>query len=368
MLHTRDLALLLGPHWLDDEVLNAGCDWIRQQSLGSPSTKSSLILGTHYLTHISNRLADRHIPFHLRKRSVFEQRIAAGSIQSIFIPINIRNIHWTLVKVDCPRSLLAYGDSLNRRATIPPETRALLLRWLADLLPQATFTETSLAVPQQEDGNSCGVIVMTEIAHHCLGLPVFEPKEPQSIRMECFLRLTTCYGESDEGGDSDDGEEEGIPDSQGVDLPQLVLWPTDEDFASAAKLAAIEVQTMMTFLGIDTTRLFDDSAPCPCSVFKPQDGGPPSPSNRTRGKSDDDLQAGDASARIESHGTKQEISFRDVLRTRDELPILTSAEDNELDGIALGIVAVEAEILQRIDALGEPRYDLQHHLHFSLFH
>lgn len=219
ILQTRDLTLLLGPHWLDDEVLNAGCDWVMQQSPHSGDT--SLVLSSHYINSISNRVTDHDIPFHLRKKSVIEQRIATGSISFIFIPINIENRHWTLVKVDCATSTLAYGDSLDERATIPPAIRTLLLHWLTDLLPQARFTDAPLIVPQQQDGHSCGVIVMTEIAHHCLGLPSFEPKQPESVRMEWFLRLSACYGADEADSDEEIGFE---PDVDGASI-----WEDDFD-------------------------------------------------------------------------------------------------------------------------------------------
>lgn len=128
---------------------------------------------------------------------------------------------------------------------------------------------------------------------------------------------------------------------QDVNLAQLMLWPTDADLAEAAKLAATEVQVMMTFLGVDAANLFSNTTPHPSVETAPLSGSSTT-SDNPGGESGHCRPTDDASV------LTQETSFRDILRARDSLPIQSSNEDDELDGLALGIVAVEAEILQQM--------------------
>lgn len=210
ILRTRDLTVLLGEEWVNDEVVLGGCRWIHQQLGSARSSTNPRIVSSHLYEHLRRRFESK-TPFASQKRTALEKNIATLAFSCLYIPTNIGNAHWTLVKIDLINRTIAYGDSLNHTAKLPPTQRQLLTKWLKFLLPTATFTHHILTMPHQHDHDSCGIIVMSVIARDLLDLPEWTQTLHEVFRLEWFLRLTEIYDLDGDGLLEDDYAEVCIP-------------------------------------------------------------------------------------------------------------------------------------------------------------
>ncbi|KAI0761227.1 hypothetical protein BC629DRAFT_1266309, partial [Irpex lacteus] len=116
-------------------------------------------------------------------------------IDQLYIPLHVNRSHRALFGVDLVDFTYWYSDCLSPSAQVPVETVGLLTWWLKHLLPtQDKDTLTSVrapfAMPQQKDSHSCGVVVLSTLAHHLLDYEAWTPNLKEAHRMEWFLRLS----------------------------------------------------------------------------------------------------------------------------------------------------------------------------------
>lgn len=208
IMRSGDLTRLLGQEWLDDEVINGASSWITRQETLRANAPSTIILSTHFYDHLARRFEDPDLPFQNRRRTTTEMQIMEGNVDIIFIPTNRSNLHWLLVEIDVRNRTIFTRDSLSSHTLLPIDMRNLLIDWLAILFPGELWAVESHMLPRQQDGHSCGLVVITEMAHIALGLSQWSFNTAVMTRLEWYLRLTELYDIED---GSDDFENVSTP-------------------------------------------------------------------------------------------------------------------------------------------------------------
>ncbi|KAJ7816556.1 hypothetical protein B0H13DRAFT_2380350 [Mycena leptocephala] len=99
-LATEDLALFLSSECLNDEMINAGVDYILQQ-LGPGSR--IFILNCLFIQSLRNARASGS-GYNLA-------RYSAGLVDILWFPLHVSGNHWTLLKIDLVSKTIAYSDS-----------------------------------------------------------------------------------------------------------------------------------------------------------------------------------------------------------------------------------------------------------------
>lgn len=147
--------------WLDDEIINFTMKAIQERNETKGLRKIFCIL-TFFLPKLLQRGYDLSTRL-LGKTNVFEYDL-------LIIPLNQRKKHWSLFAVDNIKKQISYYDSclaLYGTAESPPYTKCF--KALQDFLEKehlkqngtkletlyTTFTDRN--VPQQDNGNDCGV-------------------------------------------------------------------------------------------------------------------------------------------------------------------------------------------------------------------
>ncbi|KAJ6594796.1 hypothetical protein B0H19DRAFT_1284500 [Mycena capillaripes] len=194
-LTTQDLALFLGSDWLNDEMINAGVDYILRRVEPGHRVR---ILNCLFIQSLAN--AKTHSPSYTPlKLSAIEQAIQSGSALVIYLPLHVNGNHWTLLKVDLCSHTIFVADSLRGS---PPTAELDLIRWwVASLLPSAPslkLVRPNIPCPLQKDSHSCGIIVLSMLATVLLDEELWCPAHAFRHRMEWFLRLSEGFADEDD--------------------------------------------------------------------------------------------------------------------------------------------------------------------------
>lgn len=204
-LTTEHLVLFLSDEWLDNEMINAGVSFInrRRDSKRRVQITDCMFIDTLHLYRLQQPI------YQFRRLSSLDASIQSGIVSVIDIPVNPGN-HWACIRLYLDSHTVAYMDSLNPSATPSAEMLDLISWYLDSILPASaphTFSSVPLpfSMPRQRDGHSCGVAVLSMLAHIHLGYPPWLPEIAPAERMRWFIRFTDgLLGASeDEPEDSD---------------------------------------------------------------------------------------------------------------------------------------------------------------------
>lgn len=190
-LSTSSLSAILGTAWLDDEVINAGGEWLMSQ------------LGDHARVQIINCLLPSHL-LNMRARSAsyepskprrLDKRIRNGELDSLFIPLHVHGNHWTLCHINILQRTCMYVDSRDANARMPDRDLSVLRWWLESLAPGDPFkvVRADFCAPRQTDDNSCAIVVLSLMAHILLGHDSWSQGLAEVFRMQWFLQLSSVY-------------------------------------------------------------------------------------------------------------------------------------------------------------------------------
>lgn len=186
----KHLALFLSNEWLDDEMINAGSDWIRRQVGARRRTEIANCLHIQQLQHVHTE----NIPYIARTR--LDHLISAHNVDIIFLPLHVFGNHWTLLRVDLSNATYSYADCLHHEFSLPRSTLNLVQWWISSLLPHIPHLQSvpfDFDLPQQRDGFSCGIIVLDLMATILLQHSLWNPQSAAVRRMEWFLRLSANF-------------------------------------------------------------------------------------------------------------------------------------------------------------------------------
>jgi hypothetical protein len=83
-LTTKDLASFLSDDWLNDEMMNAGTDFITRQ------------LGHESRARVVN-VRSRHHTYRTKHPHPLDQLITEGRVDILYLPVHVNGNHWTLI-------------------------------------------------------------------------------------------------------------------------------------------------------------------------------------------------------------------------------------------------------------------------------
>lgn len=191
-LTMEHLSRLLSHQWLNDEIMNAGLDYILRdlQKEAGVTLLNSLFVNSHRNMRGTNPDAI----YQTRRPTLIDSSIRQGDIEEVYVPLHVDSSHWTLLNINLVDSTYWYGDSLSLDANPPDETIVLLSWWLKTLLPKWKGNLRSISppstMPQQTDTHSCGVVVLSTLAHYLLDYDAWTSELRDAHRMQWYLRLS----------------------------------------------------------------------------------------------------------------------------------------------------------------------------------
>ncbi|KAJ6580890.1 hypothetical protein B0H19DRAFT_1112801 [Mycena capillaripes] len=199
-LTTQDLALFLSAEWLNDDMINAGTDYILRRLIPGSRIR---ILNCLFIQRLGNIRAQSEI--YPTSFSPIEKAIRGGLVDTIWFPLHVSGNHWTLLKINLVAKTIAYADSLYG---LPPVEEISLVQWwlksLLSISEDFSVIEPDFEYPRQRDGHSCGIIVLSTLASLLLNYDPWTPEFAQSQRMEWFLRLSETFADAEEDDAGDD--------------------------------------------------------------------------------------------------------------------------------------------------------------------
>ncbi|KAJ7106130.1 hypothetical protein C8R43DRAFT_906282 [Mycena crocata] len=201
-LTSQDLARFLGTHWLNDEMINAGVDWILRCL--EPGSRIR-ILNCLFIQALGNARANSET-YTPSTYFAIEKAILSQEADIVWFPLHVAGNHWTLLRIDLVAHTIAYADSLY--GLPPSEELALIQWWLQSLLGGSEFAVVKPDFPclRQQDGHSCGIIVLCILASLLLHYPIWISEASQCRRMEWFLRLSESFADGNDDGNDDNDD------------------------------------------------------------------------------------------------------------------------------------------------------------------
>ncbi|KAG9085676.1 hypothetical protein FRC06_003501, partial [Ceratobasidium sp. 370] len=98
--------------------------------------------------------------------------ISEGTVRELLIPVH-RPSHWALLYTDLVTREYVYIDSLNPNTNyVPPSVINPVITWLSEILNRDIMLHPGtrpFPLGEQSDSHSCGVAVLSSIAHYVLG-------------------------------------------------------------------------------------------------------------------------------------------------------------------------------------------------------
>ncbi|KAJ7778679.1 hypothetical protein DFH07DRAFT_950687 [Mycena maculata] len=194
-LTTEDLALFLSSKWLNDDMINAGVDYILQRVGPGSRTRilNCLFIQSLRTAHGNN---DSYSP---PTSSLIDKAIRAGLVDAVWFPLHVSGNHWTLLKINIVSKTIAFADSLD--GTLPAEEIALVQWWLQSLFRSSAefkIIDPDFPCPRQRDSHSCGIIVLSILVFLLLEYDLWTPKHAVSQRIQWFLNLSLPFAEMGE--------------------------------------------------------------------------------------------------------------------------------------------------------------------------
>jgi hypothetical protein len=113
--------------------------------------------------------------------------LADGTLEHVFFPFNISDIHWVVFMVDAVNCQIQYGDSLEWHW--PSHETDLLNRWLCLHNFKSFRKGQTLPHGQQMDGFSCSIAMTNIVRHNLFGDPLFHNSNKHFLHIQEFLNI-----------------------------------------------------------------------------------------------------------------------------------------------------------------------------------
>jgi sentrin-specific protease 1 len=167
---TREKIVCLRPGvWLNDEVLNFYMSMLQERDGLLCAADPKRIRSHFFNSFFMERLLETDHKYCFKNVQRWSKKFDAFSLDKIFFPINIHNMHWTMAVIKIRSKQILYFDSMYGDGK---KYLNGLLQWLDDEArsrgsPLAAnfdrnewtlkFHGTDSGTPRQNDGSSCGV-------------------------------------------------------------------------------------------------------------------------------------------------------------------------------------------------------------------
>lgn len=195
---TTTLALeFLGSHWMRDEHVNAGFDYLAQQ-LG-PDARTTFMLCWHLdvlhgFRH-GDGSRDANRPYNPSLPRYGDEPICSGQVDRVVVPAFIHGNHWTVFIIDLRAHTIAFADPMFTAAPPPAGMLSDLRWWLSGLVPGRSFAvaPNPFGSQVQTDSSSCGIVILSNTAHLLFGHPPWTQATWHDHRMLWFCRLAEFW-------------------------------------------------------------------------------------------------------------------------------------------------------------------------------
>ncbi|KAG8692274.1 hypothetical protein FRC09_011339 [Ceratobasidium sp. 395] len=167
-LRTSHLPTLILNKWLSDEHIDASVELINWHPDRSPGVQAV----SSYFIDYMRRQFDRSPRYPASRLTALDKLVMDSVVTELLVPLHLPS-HWVLLHVNIGLQSYSFTDTLDLgEVSAPPETIRLLNRWLSGLLGYGVTLAASprvFGVGPQFDSSSCGVAVMSSMAHYALG-------------------------------------------------------------------------------------------------------------------------------------------------------------------------------------------------------
>lgn len=185
------------------------CELISERPLSSSIIDAMIKTTTHRVhnstSHPGIYIASLEISFYLKHARLFEGyihermfsalrklgvKLTSGTVNVLYIPVNVRDIHWAVFRVDLSTHFISYGDSLGWKPVTEDVER--IQWWLGTLgfSPFGIQGDLPHACQPVSDSVSCGIIMVNTIRHNCFGDHLWSFDDHEIFRLREFLGLT----------------------------------------------------------------------------------------------------------------------------------------------------------------------------------
>jgi len=190
--------------WLDDEILNFFFGLLQESDIELSLLQSDRSPSHYFSTFFMNFLLDvgKSEKYKYREVRRWTKDFDIFSRRRIFIPINIDNRHWTLLVVRVKEQEIHYYDSMATNGTNGNKYIQAILQWIVDEANDKKNEKLDVTnfklfdhgknIPQQENGNDCGVFVCTFADFETHDLPfTFDQNDVNSRRNRMVYEIMT---------------------------------------------------------------------------------------------------------------------------------------------------------------------------------
>jgi len=197
-ISVADFMKLQDGQWLNDEVINAYIDLIRERNKLSNKYAPMLIFNTFMFTTIQNDIQNACYSYPKYKRNwERRQKVDITKMEYVIFPVNKHNVHWLLCKANVAptqKRLEIYDSLPSGDSSFIDELVSVVSRLLNDAFPmyglEHDWDYVVKECPRQRNGYDCGVCMSTNIEHLARGKePNYKGKDTGYFRRKIAVEI-----------------------------------------------------------------------------------------------------------------------------------------------------------------------------------
>jgi Ulp1 family protease len=233
--------------WLNDEVINFYSNILLEHNNSQRHSKKKY----HYLNTNFYAMLTLNYSLNFLNGDAFVRSIDVFSKKKLFIPINIANTHWVLVVVNIQEKTIHYYDSLYAKGN-GSLFCGNILKWIEHLAHKKKVVyderewrifEGAKGIPQQNNGNDCGVFVLMYMEFLSLDVSLLELHCSEMENWRKKVALTIISGSL--------LLSQVNKRSRMLNLGDELVWPEPEMISAANELLHFKQHPMNTVIEID---------------------------------------------------------------------------------------------------------------------
>jgi hypothetical protein len=183
-----DLLPLFRQEMINDRLVDSVAALVAKQVSARPECHGVRIVSLDFQSSLSYGDVLGVPPILLRE---LRRGINDGHIHRVIIPTYHAPSHWSIYLLDAATKELRFGDSLGWAA--PPTETMRIMHWAEQTCGVKFTVGPRLHVPHQEDGVSCGIVMLSVMEHLVMDTVLWSLDTKEFARAELALRL--CIGD-----------------------------------------------------------------------------------------------------------------------------------------------------------------------------